>query len=83
VSATSRRSAHYDVWFGDLSIASICAQFSTGSAVRAAHLQLRGQACPVITKEHTMITTVDTSHERLILTIDEAAACLAIPKAPL
>jgi excisionase family DNA binding protein len=37
----------------------------------------------VITKEHTMSTTVDTSHESMILTIDEAAAYLAIPKATL
>ncbi|MBD8869303.1 helix-turn-helix domain-containing protein [Nocardioides sp. MJB4] len=35
------------------------------------------------TKEHTMTTTVDTSHESMILTIDEAAAYLAIPKATL
>lgn len=28
-----------------------------------------------------MSTTVDTSHQSLILTIDEAAAYLAIPKA--
>ena len=30
-----------------------------------------------------MSTTVDTSHESMILTIDEAAAYLAIPKATL
>jgi excisionase family DNA binding protein len=37
----------------------------------------------VTTKENTMSTTVDTSHESMILTIDEAAAYLAIPKATL
>jgi hypothetical protein len=37
----------------------------------------------VITKEHTMSTTIDASHESMILTIDEAAAYLAIPKATL
>jgi hypothetical protein len=37
----------------------------------------------VITKEHTMSTTVDTSHDSMILTIDKAAAYLAIPKATL
>ena len=42
-----------------------------------------GKPVLVITKEHTMSTTVDTSYESMILTIDEAAAYLAIPKATL
>jgi hypothetical protein len=36
----------------------------------------------MITKEHTMSTTFDTSHLSM-LTIDEAAAYLTIPKATL
>jgi len=35
----------------------------------------------VTTKEHTISTTVDTNQVSMILTIDEAAAYLAIPKA--
>jgi excisionase family DNA binding protein len=42
-----------------------------------------GKPVLVITKEHTMSTTVDTGHQSMILTIDEAAAYLAIPKATL
>jgi excisionase family DNA binding protein len=37
----------------------------------------------VLTKEHIMSTTVDTNIEGAILTIDQAAAYLAIPKATL
>lgn len=37
----------------------------------------------MITKEHTTSTNIHTSHESMILTIDEAAAYLAIPKATL
>jgi excisionase family DNA binding protein len=36
-----------------------------------------------MTKEHTMSTTTDTSLEGRILTIDQAAAYLSIPKATL
>jgi excisionase family DNA binding protein len=36
-----------------------------------------------MTKEQTMSTTVDINQESMILTIDEAAAYLAIPKATL
>jgi len=36
-----------------------------------------------MTKEHTMNTTIDTNQENSILTIDQAAAYLAIPKATL
>ncbi len=37
----------------------------------------------VTTKEHTMSTTVDNNVEGGILTIDQAAAYLSIPKATL
>jgi len=36
-----------------------------------------------MTKEHMMSTTIDTNQGRMILTIDEAAEYLAIPKATL
>jgi len=36
-----------------------------------------------MTKEHVMSTTIDTNQGRMILTIDEAAEYLAIPKATL
>ena len=37
----------------------------------------------MMTKEHTMSTTIESNQESMILTIDEAAAYLAIPKATL
>ena len=42
-----------------------------------------GKPVLVTTKEHTMSTTTDTSVEGGILTIDQAAAYLSIPKATL
>ncbi len=42
-----------------------------------------GKPVLVTTKEHTMSTTIDTNVEGGILTIDQAAAYLAIPKATL
>ena len=42
-----------------------------------------GKPVLVMTKEHTMNTTIDTNQENSILTIDQAAAYLAIPKATL
>jgi len=58
-------------------------QFSTGRAVAGAHLHHEGKPVLVTTKEHTMSTTTDTSTEGVILTIDQAAAYLSIPKATL
>jgi len=51
---------------------------------RAAHTFLH-ESKPVLvtTKEHTMSTTIDTDVQGGILTIDQAAAYLSIPKATL
>jgi excisionase family DNA binding protein len=42
-----------------------------------------GKPVLATTKEHTMSTTIDTDAQGVILTIDQAAAYLAIPKATL
>jgi len=42
-----------------------------------------GKPVLVTTKEHMMITTIDTTVDGGILTIDQAAAYLSIPKATL
>jgi excisionase family DNA binding protein len=46
-------------------------------------LSHEGKPVLVTTKEHTMSTTIDTTMEGGILTIDQAAAYLSIPKATL
>ena len=58
-------------------------RFSTDAAVAGAHLHHEGKPVLVTAKEHTMSTTTDTGMEGGILTIDQAAAYLSIPKATL
>jgi excisionase family DNA binding protein len=64
-------------------MAPIRPRFSTVAAVAGAHLHHEGKPVLVTTKEHTMSTTTDSKTEGAILTIDQAAAYLSIPKATL
>jgi excisionase family DNA binding protein len=57
--------------------------FSTGDPVPAAHLSYEDKTVLTTTKEHIMGTTVDNTAEGGILTIDQAAAYLSVPKATL
>jgi excisionase family DNA binding protein len=56
---------------------------STAEEGPPAHLSDEGKPAHVTAKEHTMSTTTSCHAENPILTIDQAAAYLAIPKATL